>query len=117
VGPGERRPEKGSGFEVVIPDTLLSSGEGDPDPGRVYWARYENAQGKTWETRNPGDRSARLNVRRVRRLGRVERREEGAREQARRAGVEWEKEAFANLREEAKPPATERADDSPKHAG
>jgi hypothetical protein len=40
--------------------------KGDMDQGRVYWCRYENAIGQTWETRNPGDRSADLQIRRVR---------------------------------------------------
>ena len=87
-----------------MPNTLLWSGKGNPDAGRVYWARYENAQGKTWETRNPGDRSARLQIRRVWRIRRVERREENDREQARREGVEWEKQAFAELQTGMTPP-------------
>jgi hypothetical protein len=38
----------------------------DIDAGRIYWCRYENAVGQTWETQNPGDRSADLDIRRVR---------------------------------------------------
>lgn len=44
----------------------LVAGDADPDPGRLYWARYENAYGKIWETVNPGERSARLNITGVR---------------------------------------------------
>jgi hypothetical protein len=60
LGPGERRPPTGS-WAILI-DSLSMWGraaeaEGDLDAKRVYWARYENAQGQTWETRNPGDRS------------------------------------------------------------
>jgi len=43
-----------------------SKREGDLDAGRIYWCRYENAIGQTWETRNPGDRSTDLIIRRVR---------------------------------------------------
>ena len=39
---------------------------GDPDPGRGYSARYENDRTQTWETRNPADRSGRLDIPRVR---------------------------------------------------
>lgn len=44
----------------------LKLGSGDMDATRIYWAQYENAEGKTWETRNPGNRSAKLDIRRVR---------------------------------------------------
>ena len=65
---GERVPE------VIAARILITSldvwgttprARDNPHPGRVYWARYENAQGKTWETRNPGDRSADLDIRRI----------------------------------------------------
>ena len=64
--PGERLPVDRD-YAVVIPLlTLIGTvGQGDPDAGRVYWARYENAQGNTYETTNPGDRSADLKIRRV----------------------------------------------------
>jgi hypothetical protein len=39
---------------------------GTIDDGRVYWCRYENAYGQTWETRNPHDPTADLRIRRVR---------------------------------------------------
>ena len=39
---------------------MLLSKIADPDATAVFWARYENAQGKLWETRNPADRSSRL---------------------------------------------------------
>jgi hypothetical protein len=35
------------------------------DDGRVYWCRYENAQGQTWETRNPADPTTDLRIRRI----------------------------------------------------
>lgn len=40
-----------------------SDAPGDRDAKRIYRARYENARGDTRETRNPGDRSARLDIR------------------------------------------------------
>jgi hypothetical protein len=40
-----------------------------------YWCRYENVQGKTWETRNPFHFGADLEVRRVRFIRLVERAE------------------------------------------
>lgn len=36
------------------------------DERRVYWCRYENAYGQTWETKNPVERTADLKIRRVR---------------------------------------------------
>ena len=104
---GERRPERGSwpvlltslaiwgraadSIEAGRPDTL--------DAERVYWARYENSRRQTWETRNPGDRSARLDIRRVRFPKITEWREQRRRDDAGRADVEWERRALAELRE------------------
>jgi hypothetical protein len=113
--PGERRPE--GSWPILIDSTELygvAAAGGDPDPGRVYWARYENAQGQVWETRNPGDRSARLRIRRVRLRRLREWREEQQRKKARKYGVEWERKALAELRsavdqakrEETDPPET-----------
>jgi hypothetical protein len=70
VKPGDRLPAKGS---LPIPVTseqlwgsaMKSPGGGELDRGRVYWARFENAAGRLWETRNPGDRSADLDIRAV----------------------------------------------------
>jgi hypothetical protein len=50
---------------------------------RLYWCRYENAFGQTWETRNPWCRSDHMTIHRVRWLGRRERRERRARAQMR----------------------------------
>lgn len=38
----ERRPAAGC-WEVLVDQLSLVAGDGDPDPGRLYWARYENA--------------------------------------------------------------------------
>lgn len=84
---GERRPD-GGGSQIRI-DEATTSGAGDPDPTRVYWARYENSRGKTWETRNPADRSATLDIRRVRFV----RRREWCEERAQRRAAKFE-EAF-----------------------
>lgn len=101
--PEERRPAEGS-WPILIDSTSIWSGEGDPDPGRIYWARYENAQGKVWETRNPGDRSARLDIRRVRSIRLAEWRERRKRTKARERGAEWETKALEELRAGMTPP-------------
>lgn len=64
LGPGKRLPENASW--VLELDPLLFAGRTEPDSTRMFWARYENAQGRLWETRNPGDRSKPLDIRRVR---------------------------------------------------
>lgn len=95
--PGERRPTAGS-WPILISQLSLLGTEGDPDPGRVYWARYENARKQTWETRNPWDRSARLDIRRVRFAGLREAREQRDRAAAGERGIAWERDALAELR-------------------
>jgi hypothetical protein len=65
LGAGKRLPEQGS-WPLEIDPLILLSKIADPDATRMFWARYENAQGKLWETRNPGDRSERLDIKRVR---------------------------------------------------
>jgi hypothetical protein len=100
IRPGERRPAKGA-WEVVIPQTSIWSGKGDPDPGRVYWCRYEDADGRTWETLNPGDRSRNMKIRRVRFVGARERLEEWRRRRAHKHGEKWMRDALAELREAA----------------
>jgi hypothetical protein len=99
----ERRPDRES-WPILIDSFRLwgraseSEQPGDLDARRIYWARYENAQGETWETANPGDRSAPLGIRRVRRVKRHERREQRRRERASRHDAEWERRALAELR-------------------
>ncbi len=65
---GERLPDDSAMLPMRIPSlaVLGTVNKGDPDPGRVYWCRYENVTGQTWETRNPGDRSSDLEILRVR---------------------------------------------------
>jgi hypothetical protein len=95
--PGERRPTAGS-WPILIPQLSLLGTDGDPDPGRVYWARYENARKQTWETRNPWDRSARLDIRRVRFIGIRDWLVQRRRTKAGERGTEWERAALAGLR-------------------
>ena len=99
IRPDERRPTAGS-WPILIPQlSLFGSGtESDPDPGRVYWARYENVRKQTWETRNPWDRSARLDIRRVRFPRIHEWREQRRRIEAGARGIAWERVALAELR-------------------
>lgn len=47
-------------------DVAAMRTDGRLHTSRVYWCRYENASGDTWETRNPVDRSRALTIRRVR---------------------------------------------------
>ena len=101
LAPGERRPARDA-WPVLLDSNQfvgVAVEEGDPDPGRVYWARYENAQGKTWETRNPADRSAKLDIRRVRVVRWREWQETRKRRKASQAGKDWERKALAELRE------------------
>jgi hypothetical protein len=60
-------------------------------------ARYENAQGKVCETRNPGDRSESLDSRDVRAAWFREWREERKRIKASERGREWERRALEEL--------------------
>jgi hypothetical protein len=100
IRPGERRPQPDGSWPILVDSGALwtSAEKGDPDPGRVYWSRYENAQGKVWETRNPGDRSARLDIRRVWLPLLAEGWEGWKRKRARKHGAEWEARALEELR-------------------
>lgn len=61
-----RYPDGQGVVEVVIPDEIVFSMEGDPESGRRYWARYESPSGERWYTSNPENRSSDLIVKRVR---------------------------------------------------
>lgn len=93
----EQRPSGGH-WSILIDSTSMWSGEGDPDPGRLYWARYENAQGHAWETRNAADRSSKLDIRRVRLARLREWQEERRRRKAGKHGRDWERKALEELR-------------------
>jgi hypothetical protein len=101
--PGKRCPESSAWPILIDPLSLwgrAAESDGDLDANRIYWARYENAQGQTWETRNPGDRSSKLDIRRIRWPARHERREQRRREKAGQHDVEWVQKAMAELRAE-----------------
>jgi hypothetical protein len=61
VEPGDPLPATG---ELVIPTPWAPyiAAEGQLQTSRVFWARYENAFGETWETRNPHDPTADLAI-------------------------------------------------------
>jgi len=112
--PGERRPPEGAWAILIDSLSMLGrAGEakGELDAKRVYWARYENAQKHTWETRNPGDRSAKLDIRRIRWVKRHEWREQRRRKKAGQHDRDWVTKALAELREGAKPPPNDAGKD------
>jgi hypothetical protein len=65
IHPRESFPPKGSA-EVVISSVEMIAGEAVPEEDAFYWARYENAQGQTWETINRPERTADLKIKRIR---------------------------------------------------
>jgi hypothetical protein len=96
--PGERRPTEGAWPVIIDSLSVFGAGQkGDIEDSAVYWARYENAYGKTWETRNPGDRTSRLDIRRVRFRSLRERYEGWRRDRARQHGAEWERKIVSEL--------------------
>jgi hypothetical protein len=109
--PGERRPDDASLLILIDSLTLwgrAAEADGDLDAKRVYWARYENAQGQTWETRNPGDRSAKLDIRRIRSPKRHERREQRRRQEAGQHDAAWLQAALTELRDGTEPDEPDR---------
>jgi len=103
VPPGERLPERQEhSIRILIASEDVwasANANGDLDEGRVYWCRYENARGETWETRNPGSRSGKLDIHRVRKVKRLEEREKAQRDQVRQRGREWEGQALETIQE------------------
>ena len=97
VGAGRRMPDWGSWPLEVEALLLLGKRQENPDPSRVFWARYENAQGKFWETRNPGNRSERLGIKRIRTRRIHEWREQRERTRALTRGAGFEETAVAEL--------------------
>jgi hypothetical protein len=63
---GAREPREGEEpFALSLPIWAYSPGRwGRSKPRAIFYARYENAFGKTWETRNPKDPLASFKVRR-----------------------------------------------------
>ena len=97
LGAGDQLPPTGGSWPLKVDALILMSKRGSPDPTRVFWARYENAQGKVWETRNPGDPSKLLGIKRKRGRRSHEWFEQRRRLKATRDGVEAEKAAVAEL--------------------
>lgn len=64
-----------------------------------YWARYEDAQKRTFETENPPNRSADLKIRRVRFVGLRERWNERQHRRGREGGIKWEEQVRKEARE------------------
>lgn len=105
--PSDRRP--GDGARPILltslaiwgraADSVAAGKAGSLDADRVYWARYESSDGKTWETRNPGNRSAKLNIRRVRLPRLHDWRETRRRKTAAEYDIEWERQALEELRQ------------------
>lgn len=63
VSPGERVPDAGYLDVVVQVSAFVVSTKGrGVYARRQYWARYENAYGRVWETRNPADPLASFKV-------------------------------------------------------
>jgi hypothetical protein len=97
--PQERRPEAG-GWPIPISGLAIYGGawknEEPPEEKIFYWARYEDAQGRTYETVNPPDRSADLKIRRVRFVVLRESWNARRHRKGNAAGREWE----ATVREE-----------------
>jgi hypothetical protein len=67
--PGDRIPSEGALPILITSEQMWGAAmkslgsEGGLDRSRIYWARFENPSGRLWETRNPGDRSADLDIR------------------------------------------------------
>lgn len=98
----QRLPESG-GFPIPI-SSLALAGQGNKKEDPFYWARYEDALGRTYETENPPDRSADLKIRRVRFVHIRERWNARKHRQADESGIRWEervREEFRQSRAEA----------------
>lgn len=86
-------------WPIYVPSSELLGGRGIPEEGSYYWARYENAHGQTWETRNPPERSADLTIKRVRFATPRERLETRKRDRLGKEGRKREQDALRELRQ------------------
>lgn len=102
VKPGQRLPNS-SGWPLQFDRLYLLSTIANPDDSSIFWARYENAQGKLWETRNPGNRSGRLGIKRVRAVRLRERHEEHKRKTGLKQAAKNERAAVAGLQAQRPP--------------
>src|ERR1017187_8350248 len=101
VKPGQRLPD--SSWSLQFDRLYLLSKIADPDVSSMFWARYENAQGKLWKTRNPGNRSGRLGIKRVRAVRLRERREAHKRKTGLKRAAQNERTVVAGLQEQLPP--------------
>jgi hypothetical protein len=65
VAPGAREPRQDV-YRIAISPYFSWAPGGNPDPGRLYWCRYESLSGEVWETRNPAARDADFSISRIR---------------------------------------------------
>lgn len=69
VPAGKRVPDNGElQIRVPIAPYALARGGQDVDERAIFYARYENAYGRTWESANPADSLADFTIRRTRLL-------------------------------------------------
>jgi len=62
LGPGRTLPEGAGTYRLVLPD-VATAGVAATLENRVYWCRYENAFGDSWETRNAWRPEEELHIR------------------------------------------------------
>lgn len=63
--PDEHPPIGGYYFATRVPTLVMRGGPPGVDEKRLFWCRYENAYGQTWETRNPEDPVRNMRIRRI----------------------------------------------------
>ena len=104
------RPDAYRGAAVLPPECSIFVDSIDvwglgrvDDDARAYWCVYENAHGETWETRNPADRAAQLQIRRIRFKRLRERQHERARTRVHEKATQVERQAIAELRKGVTP--------------
>jgi hypothetical protein len=64
LGPGRTLPEGAGGYSLALAEQVVEKRESALDT-RVYWCRYENSFGDTWETRNAWRAEEELEIRAV----------------------------------------------------
>ena len=92
--------------KVSLAPYALQSGGPDVDKRAVFFARYEDARGKTWETRNPADPTADFKIGRApRRLRHYEKAQAKKREKADTTANEWIASDLREIRTENEKPS------------
>lgn len=101
----ERRPNT-DGWLIGVPLLAVAGGawkkKEPPEKAMFYWARYEDALGRTFETENPPNRSADLKIKRVRLVRLRERWNERKHRRGSDDGIRWEKQVRKEAREAIK---------------